>query len=177
MIISGANSKRQPELATFAETMEDTVSHMPMSSRLDMEPDGDRLALAFNKFFSLLNVPPPSDDEVRLQFDINRKGTMQPTRLTLQLVLKNGDILETAAGKRITLGTNEIHLKPGDIGAWIRHNGWELKTESPMSLKWPVYPFYPYSNSPTKDIEQAVGAYSTDLEPRSQQIEFMLKTL
>ena len=168
MIISGANSKRQPELATFAEEMDDGISHLPMSSRLDMKPDGDRLALAHNKFFCLLDVPPPSADKVRLQFGINRKGTMRPTRLTLQLVLNNGETLETAAGKRITLGTEQIDLSPSDIGEWIRHNGWTLHTESPMSLKWPVYTYNPYTNRPTEDIEQAVGAYSMEIEPRSQ---------
>ena len=175
MIISGANSKRQPELATFAEEMDDGISHLPMSSRLDMKPEGDRLALAHNKFFCLLDVPPPSDDQVRLQFGINRKGTMRPTRLTLQLVLKNGETLETAAGKRITLGTEQIDLASTDIGEWIRHNGWTLRTESPMSLKWPVYTYNPYANRPTEDIEQAVGAYSMEIEPRSQTISFTLE--
>ncbi|MCX6620593.1 MAG: hypothetical protein NTY38_05865, partial [Acidobacteria bacterium] len=45
LIITGAGSKRQPELATFSETLGGQVVHMPIASHLDMDSRQDRLAL------------------------------------------------------------------------------------------------------------------------------------
>jgi hypothetical protein len=44
LIITGAGSKHQPELATFAERTRDAVRTIPLSSRLRMSDDRDRLA-------------------------------------------------------------------------------------------------------------------------------------
>ena len=49
LIISGANSKRQPELATFTEKIKDQMYHMPISSRLRMSEARDRLGLDVNQ--------------------------------------------------------------------------------------------------------------------------------
>ncbi|PYV07524.1 MAG: hypothetical protein DMG07_28510 [Acidobacteria bacterium] len=128
LIITGANSKRQPELATFSETLLGQIVHMPLSSRLQMNDAEDRLSLAFNTFFTDLYVPSPSESELRLRFVITGRGAPPETaRLTLQLVLKEGEMLESAAGKKLRLGGERIELSHGELGAWIRHHGWTLK--------------------------------------------------
>ena len=57
LIISGANSKRQPELATFTEVIGKDSIHMPVSSYLQMTGNPDKLALAYNTFFAMLEIP------------------------------------------------------------------------------------------------------------------------
>jgi hypothetical protein len=61
--MTGANSKLQPELATFSKRLLGSVFHLPLSSRLQMSEDRDRLALARNTFFSDLRsfVVVPAD--------------------------------------------------------------------------------------------------------------------
>src|SRR5438552_14499372 len=61
LIITGANSKHQPELATFSEKLQGQVYYLPLSSRLQMGDERDRLSLAYNTFFTDLYVPTPSD--------------------------------------------------------------------------------------------------------------------
>jgi len=63
-IISGANSKRQPELATFSEKIEGQIFHLSLSSRLQMNDREDRLSLSYQTFFSDLYVPAPSEKDV-----------------------------------------------------------------------------------------------------------------
>src|SRR5262245_60145154 len=46
-IVTGANSKRQPELATFVEKSKERVTTIPLSSRLRMNDERDRLGLAY----------------------------------------------------------------------------------------------------------------------------------
>lgn len=168
LIITGANSKRQPELATFTETPGGETVHMPLSSRLQTGENTDRLSLGYNTFFSDLYTE-TGEDAVGLRFVISGRGTPGPdTRLNLQLCLKSGEVLETGSGKRITLGTDRVELSPADLGNRITHHGWTLELPAGASLVWPVYPHNPYSDEPETNIAYAVGRLTVplDLKPR-----------
>ena len=186
LIITGANSKRQPELATFRERLGGEVFHMPVTSRLEMADDMDRLSLAYNTFFTDLYVPVPSRSELKLRFVITGKGTPpEEAVLTLQLCLKAGETLETAAGQKLLLGAERVDLDSAALGGWIRHHGWTLEVGPTARLVWPVYPHNPYADGPEKTLEHAVGALSVPLRlkpehgrfirPDEQEITFTLK--
>jgi hypothetical protein len=167
MIITGANSKRQPELATFSEKLQGQSYHMPVSTRLQMASAGDRLSLAYNTFFSDIYIPLPTASEISLRFVIAGKGRpADDPKLTLQLCLKAGETLETGAGQKVELGEKSIELE--SLGGWIRHRGWALEVDPSARLVWPVYPFNPYSNTPETNIEYAVGALTVPLRLKSQ---------
>jgi len=185
-IISGANSKRQPELATFREKIGGQVYHMAESSRLQMSDARDRLSLSFNTFFSDLYVEPASDRELSWRFVISGKGNpAEEAFVTMQLVLKPDETLETAK-KKITLSSAPVDLGPEDIGGWIRHHGWTLRVDPNARLVWPVYPFNPYANAPETTLDHAVAALSVPLRlksrpghyvrPHEQEIAFTLAT-
>lgn len=186
LIISGANSKRQPGLATFQEKLEGEIHHLPISSRLQMAADTNRLTLAYNTFFVDLYVPAPSEKSVSFRFVISGIGRpSEESLLNLQLCLKEGETLETAAGRKITLGEEHIELSPQDIGGWIRHHGWTLNVDPTARLLWPVYPFNPYRNKPETSLEHAVGVLTVPVQgkeipahyvrPNEQEISFVLK--
>jgi hypothetical protein len=185
LILTGAGSKRQPELATFSQQVMRQTVYLPISTRLQMGPREDRLSLAYNTFFSDLFVPVPAKNELELRFRITeRNGPTDNGRLTLQLVLHAGEPLETGAGKRIALKAERVALGPAELGGWIRHHGWTMKIDAAAWLVWPVYPFNPYSNAPETSLEWAVGALSVDLKPvkpadpnirhKEQEIDFLL---
>jgi hypothetical protein len=169
LIITGANSKRQPELATFSEKFPGQTVHLPLSSRLQMNDEVDRLSLAFNTFFSDLYVPAPSDKELKLRFAITGKGTPpEKATLTLQLCLKAGEPLETATGRKIVLGQERVELPSAEMGEWVRHHGWTLKLAPTAQLVWPVYPQNPYADAPETSLEYAVGTLSVPLSLKAQ---------
>lgn len=185
-IITGANSKRQPELATFQEKLDGQIYHLPISSRLQMGADTNRLSLAYNTFFADLYIPSPSEKKVSFRFVISGIGRpSDETLLNLQLCLKEGETLETATGRKIKLGKETVELSPADIGGWIRHHGWTLNVDPTARLKWPVYPFNPYRNKPETSLEQAVGVLSVPIKgkeirghyvrPHEQEISFVLQ--
>ncbi len=159
--------------------------HLPISTRLHLGEPQDRLSLAYNTFFADLFVPPPSENELTLRFRITQRGeAADSARLTLQLVLKTGEALETGAGEKITLGADRIELGPAELGGRIRHHGWTMKLDPSARLVWPVYPFNPYADGAETNPEWAVGALSVDLHPTSsgdgpghhkeQQIDFVI---
>ena len=176
LIISGANSKRQPELATFSEKIEGQIFHLPLSSRLQMNDREDRLSLSYQTFFSDLYVPAPSKKELRLRFVLTGRGTpAEETKLNVQLCLKAGEILETGAGKRIVLGTERVELSPEDLRGEIRHHGWTLKVDPTARLVWPMYPFNPYMNKPETKLDHAVGLLSVPLQAKRTKEDWFVR--
>ena len=176
LIITGANSKRQPELATFTEKIHGQVFYMPLTSRLQMSEKQDRLSLAYNTFFADVYVPAPLENEVNLRVVKTGKGTpADDTHLNLQLVLKAGETLETGAGRKIVLGTDPLELQPQDLGGWIRHHGWRLKLDPAATLSWPVYPYNPYANGPEKNLEHAVGVLSVPVRSKPEEHDWYVR--
>ncbi|MEX0704204.1 MAG: hypothetical protein WD069_19045 [Planctomycetales bacterium] len=165
MIVTGANSKHQPELATFLEKFGDGTTTVPRNNRLRMSDERDRLGLAYNTFFAEIEVPAPEAERLELRFTITELsvGRLQEAQLNLQLVLQPGEVLETAKTK-VTLDDRRIELGPEQIGGWIRHRGWKLAVDPSARLVWPVYPFSPYRNAPETDIKYAVGALSVPVK-------------
>lgn len=169
LIVTGANSKHQPELATLTERLPGQLIYMPLSSRLQMSAAQDRLSLAYNTFFSDLLVPAPSGNRLAFRFRITGRGDPAPEQhLNLQLCFRSGEALETAAGKKFMLGTKRIELSPADIGGWIRHRGWKLSVDPAAQIVWPVYPHNPYGNGPEKIPRHAVGRLTVPLALKPQ---------
>ena len=186
LIVTGANSKNQPELATFADRNRDRIVTIPVSSRLRMSDERDRLGLGYHTFFAEAEVATPSEDRLPFRFTITEtgRGRLQDARLNLQLCLKEGEALETAK-TRIVLDEKRVELGPDQIGGWIRHRGWTLHVDSTARLTWPVLPFNPYRNAPETNLRYAVGALTipvrvtpplgAPLNWRTQEIAFSLE--
>jgi hypothetical protein len=161
LIVTGANSKRQPELATFADEAAGQTLNMPMSTRLEMGGARDRLSLAYATFFAVLDVGASAEEGVEIRAAITPKGRRAADQqFRLQLCLQPGETLETAAGRKLTVGAEPFDLSPADIGPWIRHHGWTLAPDAGARVRWPVYPFNPYANAPEKTLEHAVAVLS-----------------
>ena len=163
LIITGANSKHQPELATFTEKIGGHIVSTPTSSRLQMADDADQLALAYNSFFAVLEVMPASDKRQEFRFVITPTGRMAEADLNLQLILKPGEALETAAGRKVVLDEKPIRWSAEDMGNWMAHHGWTLKLPDGARLTWPVYPFNPYRDGPETGLGHAVATVSFGL--------------
>ncbi|MBI4658202.1 MAG: hypothetical protein HY735_05020 [Verrucomicrobia bacterium] len=175
LIVTGANSKNQPELATFAEKIGGRVVNTPTSSRLLMSDDTDQLGLSYNSFFAVLHVIPASDKRLEFRFVITPTGRMAETDLNLQLVLKAGEALEAASGQKVLLDEKTIRWGAEELGNWIRHRGWTLRLPPGARLTWPIYPFNPYRNGPEPGLANAVGTISFPLT-RRQELDFAIET-
>lgn len=175
LIISGANSKRQPELATFTEVIGSDSIHMPVSSYFKMSEQGDKLALAYNVFFATLDVPLPSEKQLKFGFTTTYKYGEAISDLNLQLVLVPGETLETGGGQKITLGSQKIEWGDTELGGWIKHNGWMMKIPSGAHLVWPVFPFNPYKNKPETSLSKAIGRLYFPLKNEDQAFQFEIE--
>lgn len=175
LIISGANSKRQPDLATFTEMIDSQVVHMPLTSQLMMDDKTDRLALSYNTFFSVIEVPPPLINQIDFRFLTYYKWGDARSELNLQLVLKSGMTLKTSSGLEIVLGSQRTDLSAEKLGKSIIHNGWILNLPENAHLTWPVFPFNPYADGPETTLDHAVGVLSVPLKQEDQEIRFSIE--
>jgi hypothetical protein len=170
LIVSGANSKRQPELGTFSEKMLGQVFSIPVSSRLQVSEERDRLSLAFHTFWADMLIPEPAPGELSVDFVINGKGRpADELRLNLQLVLHDGEVLETGAGRKVILSGEKLSLGADELGGRIRHHGWTMEVDSEAELTWPVMPHNPYADTPEANLEHAVGRLSVPLALEQEQ--------
>jgi hypothetical protein len=175
LIITGANSKRQPDLATFTETINEHIVHMPMGSRLQMGKDTDRLALAYNTFFAVLEVPTPSEKRIEFRFLTTYKWGDARSQLNIQLVLRPGMTFETASGIKRVLGSDRIDLNGDELGGSVIHNGWIIHLPQGAHLTWPVFPFNPYADGPETSLDRAIGLLSVPLKDADQVIIFSIE--
>lgn len=158
LLVTGANSKRQPELATFSEKVQGQTFHLPISSALD----GSRLSLAYNSFWADLRVAPVSPSRLEIAVEITEQGRVEEAQLVLQLVLRPGEALETGKG-RVAVGNEPLAVE--EVGGRVRHRGWTLSVDAPARLAWPVFPFNPYSNGPETSITRAVATLTIPVHP------------
>lgn len=165
LIVSGANSKHQPELSTFSEKIENEWMIAPKGSRFAQFDDGDVLALAYNTFSAEILCPPPSKEEAQIHVRLTGRGPVpQEAYFALQLVLKPGAELKTGAGRALTVSESKIDMNAHDLGGSIQHNGWTLSLDSDASLRWPVYPYNPYRNAVETKIDHAVALLRVPLQ-------------
>ena len=175
LIISGANSKRQPELATFTEGVDGETVHMPMSSRLQMSEKRDRLSLAYNTFFADLYVEPPSANELDFRFNVYSRELPHRTGHAA-IVLTPGETRHGTAAVSVARNPSTSGNEIGGVQApWLT-----LALDPSVRLQWPVYPHNPYANKPETNPRRAVAILVAplNLKPkgrvREQEIGFKL---
>lgn len=174
LIITGANSKRQPELASFTEQIGGEQVYMPIETDLQMEPEADQLALAYNVFFARLQISTPSEKRMAFRIKTTYKWGDAISRLNIQLIMKEGQEMETGTGKKFILGKDKIDLGEAELGGALTHNGWTLYFPPGMRFIWPVYPFNPYKDGPETDLAKAIGLLSLPLQQKDQDLLFSI---
>ena len=158
LIISGAHSKHQPELATFSEKLNGEWFMKPKGGRLIQSRQQDVLAVAHNTFSAEIVVPTPSKGQVNIVIHLDGRGPApEEAWLAFQLMLKPGIELKTGSGRRLIPTDDRIELKAEDLAGSISHNGWKVAFDSDVTLQWPVYPYNPYRNGNETKLEYAIG--------------------
>ena len=144
LIINGAPSKRQPELAAFAESI-----------ARDGQANPAGVALAYEGFTA--SIKAELNHDVGLTFALRPHGPAPPpsVRVALQLQLHPGETLETASGRSVVLGPEPVAID--DCGSWIRHHGWTIHLPPGASLRWPRFGYNPYRGKPDDALAYPVG--------------------
>lgn len=185
LILTAANSKNQPDLATFYEKIGGKVYNLPIDGKLSMEATGDRLSLGYQRFFADLTTAPPSGKELALHWSITGMGPApEESQMALQVIIKPGEALDSATN-HTTAGKDPVIWTAADLGGVLKHNGWTLTLPPGARFQWPVFPYNPYRNGPEYRLERAVGVVTIPfslkggthpwLRPAEQQFDIRIR--
>ena len=170
-IIGGGNSKRQPELATFAVHRADGEwSYLPLDALIAGSREADTMCVA-HEGFSLRFTFDIQDDtravvRAQAEFTYDRPDTAY---LHLPLVLHAGGTLEAGAGRSFTLSARRLELS--GVGE-LSHNGWRASLPPAARLSWPYYTYYPYGDVRVpENIHNALGVLAVPLKNDGEWVE------
>lgn len=170
LILGGGNTKLQPGWSNF--TLGDpallshregdsnprflprgTLYHVPSSAQLTPGPS-PALRLTYGPETCHIRVEPQSDRVLEYNLQATFESEL-PTTAHLTLLAGVGQPLETAAGRKHTLGTEHILWGPEQIGGWIEHGGCRFRLPPQAALEWPVLPHNPYRADGRATVDEA----------------------
>lgn len=161
LLITGANSKGQPELASFRETINGRVFHLPLDGRMHMSERGDRLSLAYQRFYADVDVRAISDEELEVTFRITGRGPRpEEAFLAVQIPVEatgNSRTIDRETVENPTGGVREFH---GEANG----KRWSIQTSEDAIVRFPVQPYSPYRAGPDPSPSAAVATLSIPLK-------------
>jgi len=147
-IIAGGNSKRQPELATFAVKRKNSGqwSYLPLDALLAGPPSADTLCVAHDGFSLRLRIKPESPSTASIWASMERTygRSGDSCFLNLPLRLHRDQGLTTGTGKKYSLTKEKIVLSAADCAGKLSHNGWSVSLPEDARFVWPYYTYTPY---------------------------------
>jgi hypothetical protein len=162
-IIGGGNSKRQPELATFAVHRADGGwSYLPLDALIAGSHEADTMCVA-HEGFSLRFTFDIEDDShlsvhAQAEFTYDRPDTAY---LHLPLVLRASETLRIGADREFTLSEKRLDLSGVEK---ISYGNWSAELPQSARLTWPFYTYYPYGDIRVpENIHNALGVLAVPL--------------
>jgi hypothetical protein len=159
LILGGGNTKLQPAWSTFTVGDTDHLAHVPGDTSPHFLPTGElyhvpkhvRLTMDPEPSLTMAYGPKVCCVRVQVQDERTLKYTLLaserydvPVAAHLTLMPHVGQLLETGAGQRITLGADSADLSPEQVGGEVTHAGCRLRLPPTASLRWPTLPHNPY---------------------------------
>jgi hypothetical protein len=159
LVLGGGNTKLQPGWSNFAVGdlaalvhrpgdrkpsffPKGTLYHVPSAAKLTAGP-APSLDLTYGPESCRIRID--VKDDRRLEYVVSASMTSDlPVHAHVTLLPRLGQTLETAVGKKFTLGTGQIIIAAGQVGDWVAHAGYRLHVPATASLLWPVLPHNPY---------------------------------
>ncbi len=159
LILGGGNTKLQPGWSSFTVGDLSLLAHTPGDESPDFRPKGElyhvpsaaKLVLEPEPGLDLTYGPETCRIRVRVKDERTLECTIEataesdlPVAAHLTLIPHIGQPLETAAGEKVTLGSDPVSLSPEQVAGCVTYGGYRLHVPASAGLEWPVLPHNPY---------------------------------
>jgi len=159
LILGGGNTKLQPGWSSFTVGDTSLLAHTPGDEKPDFQPKGELYHVP--SAAKLVVEPEPGLDltygpeTCRIRVHAKHERTLEctieataesdlPVAAHMTLIPHMGQPLETAAGEKVTIGSDPISLSPEQLGGSLSYAGYRLHVPASASLHWPALPHNPY---------------------------------
>lgn len=159
LILGGGNTKLQPAWSNFtvgdmtllAHTPGDTnpdflpkgkLHHVPEAAKLLLDPQPG-LDLSYGRETCRIRVLPIDERNFQYRMESTVDSGL-PVVAHLTLIPRLNELLETAGGEKVTIGSAPVTLSAEQLGGRLTYAGYRLHLPRAASLRWPALPHNPY---------------------------------
>jgi hypothetical protein len=159
LILGGGNTKLQPAWSNFTVGDMALLAHTPGDASPDFLPKGELYHVP--KAVTLVGVPEPGLelsygpetcrirvqplDDRNLDYRIDATAISElPVVAHLTLIPRFNEVLQTAGGEKVTIGSDPVTFSPAQLGGRLTYAGYRLHLPDTASLHWPALPHNPY---------------------------------
>jgi hypothetical protein len=175
LIISGGNSKAQPEWSNFVFSRGGRLVYIPSNGVVREKNPRDAVTLNYEDKKASIEISEKSKKELQIKALLDDPGTSATGQLVLYL--KSGNTLRTAIGKIYPLSEKPIEVAAEASGGWIEYEGWRLTLPPRSKVIFPSYPFSPETRQPHAPLSEARGLLSYPLDATTPSLNFTITVL
>ena len=179
-IISGGNSKNQPQLATFAVKRRDGAwDYMPLDALMEGGGESDTMCLAIDGYSLRLNISAQGNSSAAISIRADKTYNVKDILfLNLPLKLIPGREITTGGGNSYKLERDTVSLSGQEIDGSLKYGDWRIELPGEARFTWPYYTYSPYGPVRVPEyLPLAVGLISIPIEPDSRWQSFPIEIL
>jgi len=175
LIISGGNSKAQPEWSNFVFSRGGRLVYIPSSGVVREKNPRDAVTLSYEEKKASIEISEKSKKELQIKTLLDDTGASATGQMVLYL--KSGNTLRTAIGKIYPLSEKPIEVAAEASGGWIEYEGWRLTLPPRSKVIFPSYPFSPETRQAHAPLSEARGLLSYPLDATAPSLNFTITVL
>ena len=162
LIITGGNSKSQPEWSNFIFSRGGHPSYIPANGVVQVKNPRDAVTLSYEDKKASIEVSDKSKKELQIKTRLEDPNSSATGQLLLNF--KSGTTFKTAAGSVFPLNEKPVEVSAEDSGGWIEYNGWRITLPPHSKVIFPSYPFYPQERQSRAPLSEARGVLTYPLD-------------
>jgi hypothetical protein len=192
LVFGGGNTKLQSGWSSFSVGDQAALAHRPGEKNPNFLPKGTLYHVPTAAALAVGNEPnlelTYGPETCRIRVCVKDDRTLEyvvsssvasglPIHAHLTLLPRMGKLLETCAGKKITLEAAPLALTAEHLGAWITLDGYRLRLPPGAELRWPVLPHNPYRDDGRAEPDEGRLVIAIPLDRPQQESRIVLEIL
>jgi hypothetical protein len=163
LIISGGNSKTQPQWSNFVfPRAGGRAVYIPSNGVVREKNPRDAVTLSYEDKRASIEVSEKSKKELQIKTMLDDPGSSATSQFVLYF--KSGNTFKTATGNVYSLSEKPFEVSAENSGGWIEYNAWRITLPPRSRVIFPSYPFDPQERQSRPRLSEARGLLSYPLD-------------
>jgi hypothetical protein len=175
LIITGGNSKAQPEWSNFVFSRGGRPAYIPSNGVVREKNPRDAVTLSYEDKKASIEVSEKSKKELQIKTRLEDPGSSATGQL--MLYFKSGNTFKTATGSVYSLSEKPVEVSAENSGGWIEYNGWRMTLPPRSKVLFPSYPFCPQERQSRTSLSEARGLLSYPLDAAAPSATFTITVM
>ena len=175
LVVSGENSKAQPEWSNFVFPRSGRAIYIPSNGAVREKNPTDAVILTYGDKRASIEVSPKSKKELQIKAHLEDPGSSASGQLLLYF--KAGNTFKTATGEVFSLTEKAVEVSAENSGGWIEYDGWRITLPHRSRVSFPSYPFAPQNRQAKAALSEARGLLFYPLDSTTPSATFTITVM